>query len=210
MSALHDALNSSLPTPPPAPPIQPPPVAHHNDEQQHSVPPHFLARSPTYLRTLTRSTLPTSSISHLPSSAYRTDQPPSSSSGSGLPDNILTVDHSPPTRSSLDSLRSLRQRDRDRDLNTHVHEPPIRRRQSKSKSPSSRSQSQSVDIREFTTTAANSAWKWWAGDQKEQKEQNDRLLLNEQDQAPTAEEEQAKMQRKCAFLQVLCSPSLRA
>lgn len=74
-----------------------------------------------------------------------------------------------------------------------------------------------MDIREFTTSAANSAWKWWAGEAStgggdgkegrdgrdgrdgEGKERSERLLA-EQDQAPTEEEERAKIQRKCTFL----------
>ncbi|KAF8274019.1 Alpha/Beta hydrolase protein [Lactarius quietus] len=97
---LRDALNSPLPTPSPST-LQPPPRA---------VPPATpLSGSPPFLRSITRITLPVASLSN-PTPAAHPFDPPDDPQSPGAP---IFLQHSPPDRSSLDTLRSLRDRSSD-------------------------------------------------------------------------------------------------
>ncbi|KAI0066489.1 alpha/beta-hydrolase [Artomyces pyxidatus] len=162
LDSLQDALNSSLPTPPPS--------AHH--PVHPSIPPSFLPhRSPPFLQNLTRSTLPTASLSNLPFSPRPYD-PPIDTQAPGTP---IVVQHSPPERSSIDALRSLRDRAITYFPSTTPTPPP--------RGPPSHSAS-------FSTSSALS---WWF--QSENKEHVDELL-GEEDRAGTAEEEASKIHKK--------------
>ncbi|KAF8078798.1 triacylglycerol lipase [Lyophyllum atratum] len=99
LASLNEALHEPLPSPPL--PVRPPPALLPD-----------LRRPPPFLDNLTRSTLPTSSLSP-PLSV--SSHPSPSPSPSHAP---LLLTHSTPAQSSLDSLRSLSSRDHVRSLST--------------------------------------------------------------------------------------------
>ena len=158
---LLDALNSPLPTPS-ATTLQLPPKA---------VPPSTpLSNSPPFLRSLTRVTLPVTSLSN-PTPAARPFDPPDDPQSPGAP---IFLQHSHPDRTSLDSLRSLR--DRSSGSSVRLAKP-----------------SASTPSFLFGTSSVPS----WRSFHTDSKEVNDRLL-SEEDRAPTVEEEQRNIRKKCA------------
>ncbi|KAI0275147.1 Alpha/Beta hydrolase protein [Gloeopeniophorella convolvens] len=164
MQSLQDALTSSLPTPSTSTLKRPP----------RAVPTPFLpSRSPSFLRSLTRTTLPTASVSNFLPAARPFDIPEDSQS----PGAPIFLQTSPPEHSSLDTLRSLR----DRASTSSVRSP----------GQSVRRQSSSSRRALFSTSSTSSRW-WFQNDNKE----NVDRLLGEEDRAPTVEEEQAHIQKK--------------
>lgn len=96
--ALHESLQGLLPTPPPRARI---PDSFHASRT--------LSRAPPFLDNLTRSTLPTSSLSHyhpVPLDVQQIEAPP------------IILSKSPPNRTSVDSLRRLSIRDRSRSIHS--------------------------------------------------------------------------------------------
>jgi triacylglycerol lipase len=161
MQNLQDALTSPLPIPSTSTLKLPP----------RAVPPSIpLSDSPLFLRSLTRVTLPTASVSSLAPAAHPFE-PPEDPNSPGAP---IFLQHSPPERLSLDNLRSLRDRNGGSSARPPKH--------------SSRASSAL-----FSTSAAPS-W-WWF--QNGNKENIDRLLSDE-DRAPTIEEEQSRIHKKCS------------
>ena len=163
MQNLLDALTSPLPIPSPST-LKPPPRA-----VSPSIP---LSGSPSFLRNLTRVTLPTASLSSLkpPACAFNLPEDPDS------PGAPVLLQQSPPQRSSLDSLRSLRDRN------------------SGSSARPSRHSSRASSPRALFSTSATPSWWWFQNDNKE----NIDSLLSEEDRAPTIEEEQSRIHKKCA------------
>jgi triacylglycerol lipase len=160
---LLDALTSPLPALS-TPALKRPPRA---------VPPNMpLSGSPYFLRGLSRVTLPTASLSNL-APAARPFDPPADPQSPGAP---IFLQHSPPERSSVDALRSLRNR---------VSGPSARHRNSSSPYPRAL----------FTTSATPSWWRF----QNDNKENIDRLL-SEEDRAPTVEEERSRIHKKCTCM----------
>lgn len=168
MENLRDALTSSLPTPTPSTLKRP---------QKAVPPPMFLSGSPSLLRSLPRVTLPITSLSNL-APAMRPFDPPVDPQSPGAP---IFLQHSPPERSSLDFLRSLR------DRRSGSSARPTRYT-SRASLPSTSSSAP------FSTSAVPS---WWQL-QNDNKENIDRLF-SEEDRAPTVEEEQSRIHRKCAW-----------
>lgn len=165
MENLLDALTSPLPALSTAALKRPP----------RAVPPNMpLSDSPYFLRGLSRVTLPTASLSNL-APAARPFDPPADPQSPGAP---IFLQHSPPERSSLDALRSLRNRDR-------VSGSSARPRNTSSPYPRAL----------FTTSATSSWWRF----QNDNKENIDRLL-SEEDRAPTVEEERSRIHKKCACM----------
>ncbi|THH21208.1 hypothetical protein EW146_g302 [Bondarzewia mesenterica] len=121
-----------------------------------------------HLRTLTLSTLPISSLSSIPPCETLYDSTPDPQA----PGSPIILEHSPPTRKSLDTLRSLRERDR----TSIVNAPPSRR----------------PSVHSNMSYSTVSAWRWFQGDNKE----NVDHLLDDDDRAPTVEEERGKIQKK--------------
>ncbi|KAI0308281.1 Alpha/Beta hydrolase protein [Multifurca ochricompacta] len=118
-----------------------------------------------------RLALPTASISNL-APATRPFDPLEDSQSPGAP---IFLQYSPPERSSLDALRSLRIRSSG---------PSARlRRTSRASSSSPRAF--------FSTSAASSRW-WFQNDNKQRVDP----LLSEEDRAPTVEEEQIHIHKK--------------
>ena len=160
---LLDALTSPLPAL--SPTLKRPPRA---------VPPNMpLWSSPSYLLGLSRATLPTASLSSL-IPATRPFDPSDDSQSPGAP---IYLQHSPPECSSLDALRSLRNRS------------ASSARLSGSTSLASLPSLPSL----FSTSATPSWWRF----QNDNKEGIDRLL-SEEDRAPTVEEERSRIHKKCA------------
>ena len=165
MDNLLDALTSPLPALS-TPALKRPPRA---------VPPNMpLSGSPYFLRGLSRVTLPTASLSNVTPAACPFD-PPADPQSPGAP---IFLQHSPPERSSLDALRSLRNRDR-------VSGSSARPRNTSSPYPRAL----------FTTSATSSWWRF----QNDNKENIDRLL-SEEDRAPTVEEERSRIHKKCVCM----------
>ncbi len=163
---LLDALTSPLPALS-VPTIKRPPRA---------VPPNIpLSRSPSFLRSLSRVTLPTASLSNL-IPATRPFDPPDDRQFPGAP---IFLQHSPPERSSIEALRSLRNRE------------------SASSARLSRSTSHPSLTSLFSTSATPSWWRF----QNDNKVNIDRLL-SEEDRAPTVEEERSRIHKKCSWCSV--------
>lgn len=160
---LLDALTSPLPIPS-SPSLQVPPRAVPS--------PIPLSGSPLFLRSLTRMTLPVASLSYPPPAARPFD-PPEDAQSPGAP---IFLQHSHPDRSSLDTLRSLRDR-------------------------SSGSSARLANQRGFATASAprslfgTSSAPPWRSFLADNKETTDRLL-SEEDRAPTVEEEQSRIRKK--------------
>ena len=164
---LLDALTSPLPTPSSST-LQRPPRA---------VPPCApLSGSPPFLRSLTRVTLPVASLSN-PTPAAHPFDPPEDRQSPGAP---IFLQHSHPDRSSLETLRSLR----DRSNGSSARLANSTSRLGLATASSSRSL--------FGISSAPT----WRSFQTDSKEANDRLL-SEEDRAPTVEEEQSRIRKKC-------------
>lgn len=123
LASLQEALNESL-LPPRIPistsllPARPP-----RAKLPDAFFPHALSRPPPFLDNLTRSTLPTASLSPPDVSAQNYFPPsPQDSSASVLDFPPILLTHS--KRSSLDTLRSVSQRDHTRKLTTSSEAPP--------------------------------------------------------------------------------------
>ena len=166
MENLLDALTSPLPTPTPSTVKRPPKAVP---------PPMPLSGSPSLLRSLPRVTLPTASLSNLVPAARPFD-PPVDAQRPGAP---IFLQNSPPERSSLDFLRSLRDRESGSSARPTRHTP-------RASLPSPRA---------LFSTSATPSW-WWL--QNDSKESIDRLL-SEEDRGPTVEEEQSQIHKKCAY-----------
>jgi triacylglycerol lipase len=165
---LLDALTSPLPTPSTST-LQVPPRA---------VPPSTsLSGSPPFLRSFTRVTLPVASLSN-PTPAARPFDPPDDPQTPGAP---IFLHHSHLERSSLDSLRSLH--DRSSGSSARLANPTSRLGFPSTSTP-----------RFLFGTASAPPWRSF---QTDSKEVNDRLL-SEEDRAPTVEEEQRNIRKKCA------------
>jgi triacylglycerol lipase len=121
--------------------------------------------SPSFLRGLSRMTLPTASLSNLIPATHPFD-PSDDSQSPGAP---TYLQYSPPERSSLEALRELR--NRKSASSAHL---------SRSTSPASL-----PSLLSLFSTPATPSW-WWF--QNGIKEDIDRLL-SEEDRAPTVEEE---------------------
>ncbi len=172
---LLDALTSPLPTHS-SPTLQRPPRAVPS--------PIPLSGSPPFLRSLTRVTLPVASLSNPPPAARPFD-PPEDPQSPGAP---IFLQHSYPDRSSLDTLRSLR--DRSNGSSARLAEHTSQRGFASASPPRSL----------FGISSAPS----WRSFHADSKETTDRLL-SEEDRAPTVEEEQSRIRKKCAWLS--CTPS---
>lgn len=165
---LLDALTSPLPTPS-ASTLRIPPRA---------VPPSTsLSSSPPFLRSLTRVPLPVASLSN-PTHAARPFDPTGDPQSPGAP---IFLQHSYSDRSSLDSLRSLH--DRSSGSSARLATPTSRLGFPSASTP-----------RFLFGTASAPPWRSF---QTDSKEANDRLL-SEEDRAPTVEEEQRHIRKKCA------------
>ena len=165
---LLDALTSPLPTPS-ASTLQVPPRA---------VPPSTsLSGSPPFLRSLTRVTLPVASLSN-PTPAACPFDPPDDPQSPGAP---IFLQHSHSDRTSLESLRSLH--DRSAASSARLGKPTSRLGFPSTSTP-----------RFLFGTASAPPWRSF---QTDRKEANDRLL-SEEDRAPTVEEEQRHIRKKCA------------
>ncbi|THH09198.1 hypothetical protein EW145_g2195 [Phellinidium pouzarii] len=183
-SALREALEDdisclsplSLDAPPPNFQLQlqrPPPArlpAHYMNGPGRSA----LYRSPPFLECLARSALPTASVTR-PLPVHRQTACHSSTPNNVDVDSTSAVDsasiditQSPPTRTSLDSLRRLR----DRSM------PGVSRVQSTS------------HTRSFSTSS--SPTRWWFGTRKADVDE----LLDESDQAETIEGEEEQIRKK--------------
>ncbi|KIK70795.1 hypothetical protein GYMLUDRAFT_210269 [Collybiopsis luxurians FD-317 M1] len=161
LASLNEALNEPLCLP------RRPPSAQLS---------HFsLARNPPFLDNLTRSTLPTASLSppaivssdsgSPTSPTFRTRS--SAQSNDDLDSPKISLNQSPPSRSSLDSLRNVSQQ--------------VRRSHTRSASaalPPSNLES-------------NNFWWWFSGNKE-----NVDTLLSEDDRAATVQEEQANIRKK--------------
>jgi triacylglycerol lipase len=163
---LLDALTSPLPAFPASTLKRPP----------RAIPPNMpLWGSPYSLRGLSRVTLPTASLSNLIPATHPLD-PSDDSQSPGAP---IYLEHSPPERSSLDALRSLRDR----------------------KSASSAQLNGSTSLASLPSLFSTSATPSWWRFQNDNKEDIDRLL-SEEDRAPTVEEERSRIDKKCAWYSV--------
>jgi triacylglycerol lipase len=164
MENLLDALTSPLPTPTPSTVKRPPKAV---------APLMPLSGSPSLLRSLPRATLPIASLSHLVPATRPFDR--SDPQYLGAP---IFLQHSPAERSSLDFLRSLRDRGSGSSARPTRHTP-------RASLPSPRAL--------FSSSATPS---WWPL-QNDNKENIDRLL-SEEDRGPTIEEERSRIHKICA------------
>lgn len=182
-SALKEALEDDFPGSPTSiyssashPELQRPPPAclpeHMNGRVQ-------VRRSPPFLESLARSTLPTASVTR-PPPVFRQPSGHVHSASEGSfdgcrPDAIasyIDITQSPPTHTSIDSLRRLR--DRGIPVAPDLEAPSY--------------------ARLFSTASPT---RWWFG--KEHKAEIDELL-DESDRADTIESEEAHMRKKCGVL----------
>ncbi|KAJ7139943.1 Alpha/Beta hydrolase protein [Mycena epipterygia] len=146
LASLNEALNE---------PLTFPPLAHLPDSFAAS---RALARPPPFLDNLTRSTLPTASLS-----------PPASTSED--PFHEVSAVHSPPTGSSVATLRSLSLRDHRRSRSLHTAAAPV----------------------ELSAQPESSIARWWF--QSENKDNVD-ALLHEDDRADSVQQEQRILNSK--------------
>jgi triacylglycerol lipase len=168
MENLHEALTSLLPTP----------TRSTLKRPQKAIPPPMpLSGSPSLLRSLPRVTLPTASLSNL-APAMRPFDLPVDPQFPGAP---IFLQHSPPERSSLDFLRSLRDRDRGSSARPTRHTP-------RASLPSPRA---------LFSTPATPSWLRFQNDDDDK--ENIVRLLSEEDRGPTVEEERSRIHKKCAW-----------
>lgn len=169
LALLKDALREPL-----LPAV--PPQAKLPDSFQA---PRSLSRPPPFLDNLTRSTLPTASLSQplrVSTLDHSPPTPPSPCSSDPLRSPPIVLTHSPPTRSSLDTLRSVSIRDHDRAFHT-----------------AAATAATAVTSTSVTESPSPVSW-WWF--QSENKEDVDRLL-HEDDRGDTVQQEQANIKKKC-------------
>ncbi|KAH7930541.1 alpha/beta-hydrolase [Leucogyrophana mollusca] len=100
LSALNEALSDNI-LPMPPPPARLPPSFYAS---------RSLSRPPPLLNNLTRSTLPTASVSRHPTLSEEHPFDYAADPDSPLSPTRISPTHSPPTRSSIDTLRSVRDR----------------------------------------------------------------------------------------------------
>ncbi|KAK1228667.1 lipase 2 [Marasmius sp. AFHP31] len=161
--SLNEALTEPLNLPKPPPKAQP----FHSSRG--------FSRNPPFIDTLTRSTLPTASLTaaHY---QYPVSRSPSPRSFTSLPSTpIKPPSHSPPTRTSLDTLRSVSRRD-----------STFRSRSDHARSVSTASLASDDD-----RTDSNTSWWWFQSGNKD----NVDNLLDESDRADTVQEEQDNIRK---------------
>ncbi|KAI9461182.1 Alpha/Beta hydrolase protein [Russula earlei] len=163
MESLREALTSRLPTPSLSTLKLPPKAVP---------PPMPLSGSRSFLRNLPRVTLPSASLS-IPAPAVRPFNPPVDTQSPGAP---IFLQHSPPERSSLDALRSLRDR-----VGGSSARPTRRHAQASFYSPKA-----------FFSTSATPNWWRIPNDNKE----NIDALLSDEDRAASVEEERSRIRKK--------------
>ncbi|KAA1468074.1 alpha/beta-hydrolase [Dentipellis sp. KUC8613] len=191
LSSLQDALSSPLPPPPQ---VTPPSASHQRtDSHSHLHPAYpsrpasmFAPNSPPFLHTFTRSTLPSTTLATPFQSSLYAHDPFDLAHHRNIYTPTLNypvnIEHSPPQRTSLDTLRSLQDRERERVI--HTQQPP------------SRKGSQHAQSNSYSTAASSAApssgWWWFQGDNKEDVDR----LLDESDRAETVSQEQLKIHKK--------------
>ena len=134
------------------------------------------SRNPPFYDNPTRSTLPTSSLSP-PLRLSRTPSPTLLTS----PPAVLT--HSPPNRTSLDTLRSLSNRDHSRSASSSSSIFPAL------------PALPALPIVSDSSASQLASWWWSASDNKE----NINTLLNEDDRADSPHQQQDNIRKKCSF-----------
>jgi triacylglycerol lipase len=164
--ALHEPLPTVLPTVLPRARL---PDSFHVSRS--------LSRGPAFLDNLTRSTLPTSSLSPpLSVTSPYFNQPPSPTPSDLLRSPPIVLTHSPPTRSSLDTLRSVSSRDHIRTMSTS-------------------SIITTATLTEPPTSPTTASWWWFQNDNKE----NVDTLLTEDDRAESVQQQQHKLRKRCSY-----------
>lgn len=163
--ALHEPLPTLLPTPPPRAQL---PDSFHASRR--------LSHGPPFLDNLTRSTLPTSSLSPPLSASSQYYHPPPSIPSDLLHSPPIVLTHSPPTLSSLDTLRSVSSRNHIRSMSTS-------------------SVTSTATVTDTTGNSTTASWWWFQNDNKE----NVDTLLTEDDRAETIQEQQQNLHNKCLF-----------
>ncbi|ESK98102.1 triacylglycerol lipase [Moniliophthora roreri MCA 2997] len=167
--SLNEALHEPLELPKPPPPARPSSFYASRN----------LTRNPPYLDNLTRSTLPTASLSAAPQCS-NSSRSPSPRSLSTLPAPSIKPSHSPPTRTSLETLRSVSRRDSSIRHSNH------------GRSVSSTSVTLLDEDDGQSKSPTNTSWWWFQTGNKS----NVDNLLGEDDRADTVQEEQAKIRKK--------------
>lgn len=169
LASLNEALHESLlPTKPPLARL--PPSFYSSKSLSHA---------PPFLDNLTRSTLPTSSLSPpLPTGFPTQYSSPPSTSDLQSPPIVLT--HSSLSRTSLDTLRSVSYRD-------HVRSSSLS---------SIGSTSTATALPSEPPTSNTTSWWWFQSDNKA----NVDSLLGDDDRAETVQEEQEHIRNKCTLL----------
>ncbi|TFK56593.1 hypothetical protein OE88DRAFT_1649963 [Heliocybe sulcata] len=163
---LADALASDLPLP------RPPPTAH-----LRAIPNSQTSFRPPLLESLTRSTLPTSSLSYergeLVEPPYVNSTPPPGAERRASeysidwgepqsPASPIILNNSPPGRTSLDTVRTLLERDRSRVQHRHTLSTPVPHPLSSAPpqpTPLTPAHARSL----HTSSPTSSAWKWFSG-----------------------------------------------
>lgn len=180
---LEEALNEDCISPGhiPSPHVRTPPKARLPSGSSISSRTFTNHAPPPFFTDLSRATLPTSSVSRPPQLWLPLDSPSAmfhpqdtNSAESKSRDDVedletpfIVRDQSPPTSTSIDTLRALSLRDRGMTL------PPL-------------------EVQ--TIRPSRSPTRWWSGKENKQTVDN---LLHESDQADTIEDEQANIHRKC-------------
>lgn len=173
LASLNEALNEPLRLPTRPPIARLPKSFHHNRDIPHS---------PPFLDNLARSTMPTATVST--STRFESYSITSSSSTSPTSTSYhrpTILSESPTQRTSLDTLRSVSQRDL-----------TLSRRLSHARSISTSSHDAvSVD----SSNSWNKNWSWFSNN----KDQVDELL-GEEDRRETVEEEADNLHNKCQYV----------
>ncbi|KAK7059168.1 lipase 2 [Paramarasmius palmivorus] len=167
--SLNEALHEPLDLPKPPPPARPPSFYGSRN----------LTRNPPFIDSLTRSTLPTASLSAAPQCS--SSRSPSPRAHTSLPAPSIRPSHSPPTRTSLETLRSVSRRD------------SSFRTQRANHTRSASATSISASDEDSDQGKPNFINWWWF--QNGNKSDVDRLL-GEDDRADTVQEEQANIRKK--------------
>lgn len=191
-SALREAIDDELPVHarhsidslPSNFQLQRPPKALLSGHNMNSIGRNGLRRTPPFLDSLTRATLPTASVTeplpvHRQQTSYFLPTPADivpRKYDNDIHSPAIDISHSPPSVTSIESLRQIRNQDR----------------------PSTSSQNRGHD-RSFSTGAGPS--RWWFGTRKSEVDE----LLDDSDKAPTIEGEEARIRAKCKCTQALRS-----
>lgn len=184
-SALREAINEDLPiharhsldTLPPDFQLQRPPKALLSRQNMNGIGRNGMRRTPPFLDSLTRATLPTASVTKpLPVHRQQTSYFLPASADAMLHDYnddirsaAIDISHSPPSGNSIQTLQQLHERTRSSALSTG-------------------------HARSFSTGAGPS--RWWFGTRKTEVDD----LLDESDKAPTIEDEEARHRAKCEYV----------